>query len=41
MARRSPDLAYVPYEELGGRCNVVVDGSPADGTWPSTVIVIP
>ena len=40
MARRSPDLAYVPYGELGGRPNVVVDGSPADGTllclshWP-------
>ena len=40
MARRSPDLAYTPYEELGGRPNVVVDGSPAEGTvlclshWP-------
>jgi hypothetical protein len=40
MARRSPDLAYVPYGELGGRPNVVVDGSPAGGTvlclshWP-------
>jgi hypothetical protein len=40
VARRSPDLAYVPYGELDGRPNVVVDGSPAGGTvlclshWP-------
>jgi hypothetical protein len=40
VSRRSPDLAYVPYGELGGRPNVVVDGSPAEGTvlclshWP-------
>src|SRR5581483_7958444 len=33
-------LAYVPYEELAGRPNVIVDGSPTDGTvltlshWP-------
>ena len=40
MARRSPDLAYVAYGELEGRPNVVVDGSPAEGSvlclshWP-------
>lgn len=33
-------LGFVPYHELGGRPNVIVDGSPADGTtlclthWP-------
>ncbi len=41
MGVRSPDLHYVPYAELaGGTPNVVVDGSPTDGTllclshWP-------
>ncbi len=40
---RSPRLGFVPYEELDGRPNVVVDGSPADGTvlclshWPGIV----
>ena len=40
MGRCSPDLRYVPYGELAGRANVVVDGSPAAGTvlclshWP-------
>jgi hypothetical protein len=38
--KRSPLLGFVPYHELGGRPNVVVDGSPATGTvlclshWP-------
>jgi len=37
---RSPLLHFVPYEELAGTPNVVVDGSPTDGTllclthWP-------
>ncbi len=37
---RSPDLHYVPYAELAGAPNVIVDGSPTDGTllclshWP-------
>ena len=40
MSHRSPDLTYVPYGDLGGTPNVVVDGSPAQGTvvclshWP-------
>lgn len=41
MGNRSPDLRYVPYPELAdGTPNVVVDGSPTDGTllclshWP-------
>ncbi len=40
VGARSPDLHYVPYAELGGAPNVIVDGSPADGTllclshWP-------
>jgi hypothetical protein len=38
--KRSPLLGFVPYHELDGRPNVVVDGSPATGTvlclshWP-------
>lgn len=38
--KRSPLLGFVPYNELGGRPNVVVDGSPTEGTvlclthWP-------
>lgn len=38
--KRSPLLGFVPYNELGGRLNVVVDGAPASGTvlclthWP-------
>jgi hypothetical protein len=38
--RRSPALSFAPYHELAGRPNVVVDGSPAEGTvlclshWP-------
>ena len=38
--RTSHRLRYVPYEELAGRDDVVVDGSPTDGTvlslshWP-------
>ena len=40
MGAHSPDLHYVPYAELAGVPNVVVDGSPTDGTllclshWP-------
>jgi hypothetical protein len=40
---RSPDLHFVPYDTLGGRPNVIVDGSPTDGTvlclshWPGMV----
>jgi hypothetical protein len=42
VGHRSPDLHYVPYADLGGGRvpNVVVDGSPTDGTllclshWP-------
>lgn len=40
----SPPLRYVPYEELAGRDNVVVDGSPTEGTvlslshWPQLPI---
>ena len=40
MGRRAPDLHYVPYDQLEGRANVAVDGSPAAGTvlslshWP-------
>src|SRR5579875_1328473 len=36
----APPLDYVPYHRLDGRPNVVVDGSPTDGTvltlthWP-------
>jgi len=39
-AARGGPLSFVPYHELGGRPNVVVDGSPTDGTtlclthWP-------
>ena len=39
-AARGGPLSFVPYHELGGRPNVIVDGSPADGTtlclthWP-------
>jgi len=33
---RSPELAYIPYIDLGGTPNVVVDGSPA----PCTVICL-
>jgi hypothetical protein len=39
-AARGRPLSFVPYHELGGRPNVIVDGSPADGTtlclthWP-------
>jgi hypothetical protein len=38
--KQSPLLGYVPYHELDGRPNVVVDGAPAEGTvlclshWP-------
>jgi hypothetical protein len=38
--KRSPLLGFVPYHELAGRPNVVVDGSPTTGTvlclshWP-------
>jgi hypothetical protein len=38
--KRSPLLDFAPYDELGGIPNVVVDGSPTDGTllclthWP-------
>ena len=38
--KRSPLLGFVPYHELDGRPNVVVDGSPTTGTvlclshWP-------
>jgi hypothetical protein len=40
VGSRSPDLHYVPSGELSGMPNVVVDGSPAEGTvlclshWP-------
>ncbi len=36
----SPGVRYHPYQELAGRPNVIVDGSPTDGTvltvthWP-------
>ena len=37
---RSALLSFVPYHELDGRSNVIVDGAPASGTvlclthWP-------
>jgi hypothetical protein len=40
LARPGRGLRYVPYEELAGRPNVIVDGSPTEGTvlslshWP-------
>ena len=40
MGSRSPDLRFVPYEDLADAPSVVVDGSPAPGTvlclshWP-------
>ena len=39
-ALRRQSLTYLPYHELGGRPNVIVDGSPTEGTvlclthWP-------
>ena len=39
-AARGGPLSFVPYHELGGRPNVIADGSPTDGTvlclthWP-------
>jgi len=44
MAASSPALRYAPYEELDGRPNVVVDGSPTEGTvlclshWPGIAV---
>lgn len=40
----APPLTFVPYSELGGRPNVIVDGSPAEGTvltlshWPHSPV---
>src|SRR5258706_4535933 len=40
LARAGRELLYVSYDELAGRPNVIVDGSPAEGTvlslshWP-------
>lgn len=40
--RGAMPLRYVPYDQLGGRPSVIVDGSPAEGTvltlshWPGT-----
>lgn len=44
MAACRPALRYSPYEELDGRPNVVVDGSPTEGTvlclshWPGIAV---
>jgi len=44
MAHPAPALRFVPYGELAGRPNVVVDGSPTEGTvlclshWPGIAV---